>query len=203
VLGDTSSFAFTISLAAVINGLGIVRLLSTFTEYIDRRGELRVTHYWVYALLFVLQFLFHVLLWWGMWDMRGVGTFNFLSYLYLLMGPILLYVATSLLQPKFDEEQVLNLRGRYYHLAPSYFTTMSLLWLWSIGFWPVLAGVWSPDTPLVVAALVISLLLRFSSHARVHEVLVPAYCVLLLLFVAFFGLELGGIGSSLKESLGG
>lgn len=201
MLGDTSSFAFTISLAAVINGLGIVRLLSTFTEYIDLRGKVRVTHYWVYALFLVLQFLFHVLLWWTMWDMRSLETFNFLSYLYLLMGPILLYVATSLLLPNFDEEQVLDLRDRYYHLAPSYFTVMSLLWLWSISFWPVLVGVWSPDTPLIVAALVVSLILRFSSHARVHEVLVLAYCVLLVLSIAFFSLELGGIGNLIRENL--
>ena len=43
-----SAFTIVISLVAVINGLGIVRLLSSFAEYLRRRRNLDVSHFWVY-----------------------------------------------------------------------------------------------------------------------------------------------------------
>ncbi len=97
MMGDISTFAFTISLAAVINGLGIVRLLTTLAEYLRVRDKFKVTHYWVYELLLLFQFLLHVLLWWTLWGARDASNFNFLIYLYMLAGPVLLYLGSSLL----------------------------------------------------------------------------------------------------------
>ena len=60
---DIQAFVLIISVAAVINGLGIVRLLGSFAEYLRHKDSLQVQqHYWVYNLLAVFQFLAHVLL---------------------------------------------------------------------------------------------------------------------------------------------
>jgi len=45
---DIRAFPFIISLAAVINGLGIVRLLGTFAELLRKRHTLQIRNYWVY-----------------------------------------------------------------------------------------------------------------------------------------------------------
>ncbi len=58
----SSSWMFIVSLVAVINGLGIVRLLSAFAEYLRRRDAVEMRHYWVYYLLTGFQLLVHVLL---------------------------------------------------------------------------------------------------------------------------------------------
>ncbi|MGI9331283.1 MAG: hypothetical protein ACR2QB_11275 [Gammaproteobacteria bacterium] len=203
-MGTMSPFAFSISLAAVINGLGIVGLLSTFAAVIDRVDKTDDVQYWVYQLLVAMQFLFHILLFWSMWDiMLALENFNFLTYLYFLLGPILLYLSTQLLLPKLNNEQPLDLRNRYYYVAPRYFTVMSLLWLWSISFWPFLVGVWAPDTPLTISALVICLILRFSKRAWVHETLLLAYFGVFVLAVVIYSLELGGIGNLIREALDG
>ncbi len=47
---DFRAFAFIITLAAVINGMGIVRLLASFAEYLRYQGDMEVVHYWVFNL---------------------------------------------------------------------------------------------------------------------------------------------------------
>jgi hypothetical protein len=56
------AFAFIISLAAVVNGLGIVRWIAGFAEYLRQRNSLQVKHYWVFNLWAAAQFLLHILL---------------------------------------------------------------------------------------------------------------------------------------------
>ena len=77
-----TAFTYIISLSAVINGLGIVHLLSGFSEFLRSKDRVEINHYWVFSLWAALQFLLHVLLWWSMWGVRGVGDINFLAYLY-------------------------------------------------------------------------------------------------------------------------
>jgi len=48
---DFRAFAFIITLAAVVNGLGIVRWLTALSEYLRQRQSLDIQHYWVYNLL--------------------------------------------------------------------------------------------------------------------------------------------------------
>jgi small neutral amino acid transporter SnatA (MarC family) len=135
-MNAVSSFAFTISLAAVINGLGIVRLLSTLAEYLRRRDRLEVGHFWVYSLLLLFQFVLHVLFWWAMFGVGSVGGFNFVGYMYLLIGPVCIYLATSLLIPDVDgDSKSVDLRAQYFRLAPSHFTVIAVMWFHAGGYW--------------------------------------------------------------------
>lgn len=47
---DYRAFIFIISLAAVINGLGLVRLLSAFAEYLRSRQRVELAKYWVFGM---------------------------------------------------------------------------------------------------------------------------------------------------------
>lgn len=200
MMGDISSFAFTISLAAVINGLGIVRLLTTLAEYLRAREKFKVTHYWVYGLLLIFQFLLHVLLWWSMFGIRVAGAFNFLGYLFLLIGPILLYLATSVLLPDVQDDTV-DLRAQYFQLTPTHFTIMAVMFLWAIFLWPVLVGKFAPTAPVLGAYCVCAVALRFTRSATAHAILVPVYCLLMVAFVAFFAMDLGGVGKTVVGGL--
>lgn len=87
-------WAFVVALAAVVNGLGVVRLLSGLGEYLKNYSTLKVKHYWVYNLLA------HLLLWWSILRPRSAENINFLSYLYLLIGPTLLYLCAIRNRPR-------------------------------------------------------------------------------------------------------
>jgi len=190
---DYRGFVFVISLAAVINGLGIVRLLSAFAEYLRGQGRIEFANYWIFDLWASFQFLMHILLWWSLWNMRHVETFNFGMYLYVLAGPIILYLGTSLLVPDLDEGRI-DLRAHYFRVRPSYFTINVLLWLWAIFSWPVIKGGFAPTISILGANLGIAVILRVTDNPKVHAVLAIAVWGLLVFFVAGFGMQLGGVG---------
>ena len=193
-----SAFTIVISLVAVINGLGIVRLLSSFAEYLRRRRNLDVSHFWVYYLQTTFQLLMHVLLWWSIVGLREVGNLNFLTYLYLLAGPTLLFLGASLLIPDIDEDSV-DLRSQYLEIRSDYFTVIGLFWIWVIFIWPVFIGAFAPTIKFTAAYLVVALLQRFSANLRLHGVLVIANCLLFAAFVTIFAMQVGAVGKTMSQ----
>ena len=197
---DASSFTFTISLAAVINGLGIVRMLSGFAEYLRSRDRLNISPYWVFGLVAAFQFVLHILMWWSFWNIREAGTFNFLTYLYVLCGPIILFLGTSLLLPDVEGRKI-DLKIQYFQIRRSYFTVMAILWLWAIFLWPVLSGVFAPTILILSVFLAISVTLRFTDHPKVHAAGALGSWALLVGFVALYAMQLGGVGQSISNGL--
>ena len=193
---DIRAFMFVISLAAIINGLGIVRLLSSFAEYLRLKNSLQVQHYWVFNLLALFQFLTHVLLWWSMWGVRE-GTFDLVRFLYLLTGPTLLYLGTSVLVPNVNEK-IIDVRSIYQGFRRFYFSISIFLWIWAILVWPVFRGVIAPTTWLFSILLAIAVVLRFSDNSRVHATLVPANYLVLVAYIVLFGTQLGGVARMLR-----
>ena len=59
---EERTWIFIISLVAVINGLGIVRLLGALSEYLSRKKTLIIQHYWIYTSFVIFQLLLHLLL---------------------------------------------------------------------------------------------------------------------------------------------
>lgn len=195
---DFRSFAFIITLAAVINGLGIVRWLTAFAEYLRKRDAMQVDLYWVYVLAAAFQFLMHIVLWWSLWNAREAQTFNFLTYLYLLTGPVLLYLATSLLVPDVADNGV-DLKKQYFRARSTYTTVLLLLWLWAIFLWPVLRGEFAPTAKFIAIFATITLATRVTDKPVVHAVAVVLYWLLLATFVALFAMKLGGVGALMTK----
>lgn len=188
---DSSSFVFIISLAAVVNGLGIVRWLTGFTEYMRRRPSMQVTHYWVFTLSAAFQFMLHILFWWSLWNIRGTSTINFLSYLYLLSGPIMLFVGTAMLAPNLTEDEV-DLKAHYFQVRPIYSSVLILLWLWAMFSAPVLRGEFAPQSPLYAAFLFIAVVRRTTANPLVHSIAAAANWFLLVAFIGLYQMQLGG-----------
>jgi len=188
---DSASFVFIIALAGVVNGLGIVRWLTGFTEYLRRRSSLRVPLYWVFTLTACFQFLLHILFWWSLWGMRGTATINFLSYLYLLSGPILLFVATALLIPAIDGDEI-DIRAHYFSIRSDYSTILILLWLWAIFLTPLLRGDYSPITPIFSIFLINAVVMRATANPTVHSVSTVLNWFLFAAVIGLHFLQLGG-----------
>ncbi len=189
---------FVIALAAVVNGLGIVRLLGGLSDYLRNYATLSVRHYWVYTLLVVFQLLAHMLLWWSILGLRMAGHINFLSYLYLLVGPTLLYLCTSILVPDI-EQNTIDLRTRYFGFRKIFFSILSAFWLWAIFVWPVFGHAFAPTVPLITIWLVISLTLLITDKPKVHAALMVANCSIYVVFIAIYAMQLGEVGRSMME----
>ena len=187
------AFAFIITLAAVINGLGMVRWLTVFAEYLRRKPSLDIKHYWVYTLLAGYQFLLHILLWWTLWNTRDADIFNFLTYLYLLTGPILLYLGTSLLAPDVDDG--VDVKVHLSEVRVAYANVLVLVWIWAIVSGLVIRDTLAPTALFVTLFLAVSLVLRATSNPRVHAIVAIVNWVLLILFVSLYAMPLGGVAA--------
>ena len=100
----SSTWDFVIALVAVINGLGVIRLLSAYGDFLAHRNEGRITHFWIYYLVALFQLMIHFLFWWSIVGVRAAGEVNFLQFLYLLIGPTLLYLGTSILIAESEDD---------------------------------------------------------------------------------------------------
>ena len=185
-------WTFVVALAAVVNGLGIVRLLGGFSEYLKGRGSLKIAHYWVFGLIGVFQFLVHLLLWWSIIGLKAVGHINFISYLYLLVGPTLLFLASSLLIPgQFDDS--IDLKKHYFDVRSGFYSILSLFWLWAIFLWPVFGYSFAPTVPLISVFFFLSLASRLTGNQQVHAVLVVGHLIVYVVFVTLYAMQLGQV----------
>ena len=195
---EERTWIFVISLVAVINGLGIVRLLGGLSEYLRKQNTLNIQHYWVYTLFVVFQLLLHLLFWWSIVGLHKAGNLNFLSYLYLLIGPTLLYLGTTLLVPSVKVES-LDLRSEYYGVRKTYFSLLIAFWLWAIFVWPVFGHSFAPTVPLLIAFCLISLTLRITDQPKVHAALIIANYAIYLVFIMLYATHLGELGRTIAD----
>jgi len=188
---DIRAFAFIITLAAVINGLGIVRWLTAFSEYLLQRRHLDIQHYWVFSLLAGFQFLLHILMWWTMWSFRDAANFNFLTYLYLLAGPVILFLGTSSLIPSFESENA-DVRSHFSDVRPIYSAVLVLLWIWAIFAGPALRGAVAPTAPLLALFLVAAVFLRATANSKIHGIAAVFSWLVVVAYIAMYAMQLGG-----------
>jgi len=151
----------------------------------------QVTHYWVFSLSAAYQFLLHILFWWTLYSLRGAATINFLTFLYLLTGPILLFVGTAILLPDVDEDAI-DLKEHFRATRPIYSTVLVLLWLWAIFSSPIMHGFFAPTLPLLIAFLASALVLRIAANEKIHAAVAVVNWLLLVSFIALYFMQLGG-----------
>lgn len=192
-MADFASFAFIITLAAVVNGLGIVRWLTGLAEYLSQRETLDIKHYWVYSLSASFQFLLHILMWWSLWGVRDAPTINFLMYVYLLAGPVLLYLGTSVLAPDVDGDT--EMKKHYFSVRPTYSSVLSLVWIWAILITPVLRGEFAPTMPMYVLFLAAALMQRITNRPAIQALVAIVNWLLLIVFVGLYAIRLGGVNA--------
>jgi hypothetical protein len=193
---DTKAFTFIVSLAAVINGLGIVRWITTLAEFLRRRSEVKIKIDPAYCLFAIAQFLFHIIFWWTIWGLHTLSNFTFIDYLYLLLGPALLYLGTSLLVPNASDEAV-DLVGQYLAIRKDYWTIFALLFLWAIFLRPMYVGSFAPHAPLFSLFVISAIILRQTENRRLTLILAIANCAILVAYIALFALNFGDVNKDL------
>lgn len=188
---DLASFAFIISLAAVVNGLGIVRWVTGLAEYLRQKDRVAIQSSWVYYLFAAFQFLLHILMWWSLWSVRGAPNINFVTYIYVLAGPILLYLGTSVIAPEFSEEGI-DFKSQYERARPTYSTVLALLWLWAIFTGLVLRGEFGDPVPVYSAFLATAVVQRVVANPAVQGGLAVLNWLLVAALIGLYAMTLGG-----------
>ena len=188
------AFGYISVIFSVVIGLGLSQLLTGVVELFKMRR--RVRFYWVQLLWVAQTFVGHIFLWWTMWNLRLLREWNFFSFLLILLGPMLLYVAASLLIPKVEPGESVDLREYFYENRPAYFgVSAAFTALMSAENW-LLTGRHSPLPVTLVFALWFVLLCASAvvRSPRFHAAVALLSVLLFLLFIVLFGLRLGVTG---------
>ncbi|RMA82659.1 hypothetical protein [Umboniibacter marinipuniceus] len=188
-----------IALAAVVNGMGLVRLIGGFGEFVKKRKTIKVEPFWPFYLLVASQLMAHLLLWWSILGMRSLAQINFLIYLYLLIGPTLLYLCTSLMVPDIEDAKV-DLKATFMEFRSMFFGISALFWAWALAFMPIFIGQMAPTAPIFAGFIICSLVLWWSDSITATKVFVVGYAALYIAFIALFGMEFGGVAASVNPS---
>jgi hypothetical protein len=142
---DVGAFKHVLVPIGVIIGLAVARLVSAVSSYVQHRDRVRfsVAHgVWSLAIFFLF-----VGLWWIAWGFRHVDAerWSFFTLIFLMVGPCLMYLASSLLLPDLPEEGELDLGTPLERLGRPFFLSL-------IGFilWLAAAESWLLDEPWLV-----------------------------------------------------
>ncbi|MCK6617746.1 MAG: hypothetical protein L6Q51_08880 [Cyclobacteriaceae bacterium] len=112
-------FEYVIVLVSLILGLGITVVLTGLAGII--RHWNRASVYWPYLIWIVLVFIMHIHEWWIMYEWRDIQSWSLVTFLFVLLYPILLFVLANLMFPTRWRKKQMNMRLYYFRLYPKFF----------------------------------------------------------------------------------
>lgn len=129
---DISTFKHVVVPIGVVIALGVARIVTSLSHYLQHRERIRFSG--AHGIWSLLLFLWFVGLWWITWGLRHVdaGLWSYFTLIYLLVGPSLMYLATTLLLPDVPETGELDLGGRFETVGRSFFLCLAAFVGWLV-----------------------------------------------------------------------
>lgn len=103
------------------------------------KSEKRVASYLPYTIWTVVLLLSVLNHWWSLWDLRDIE-WNYASFLYILMAPILISFAAGMLMPEETDAKVISLESHYLRVRPLFFVSMTGYGVFMLFDGPLLSG---------------------------------------------------------------
>src|SRR5215475_12515678 len=119
------AFEYLSVLISIIIALGMTRVLAGVGEMLQARSRHRI--YWVHVVWIVNLFVCLVVAWWIFYRWRNQQSWNFYLFVFVLISPTLLYLASMLLLPRegsFDES--VDYKAYYYANHRAFFAIFSI-----------------------------------------------------------------------------
>jgi hypothetical protein len=92
------AFEYLSVLISIILALGMTRVLGGVGEMLQARSARRI--YWVHAVWIINLFLYLVIAWWIFYRWRNQQPWTFLLFVFVLVSPTIMYLASLLLFPR-------------------------------------------------------------------------------------------------------
>ena len=87
-----SIFEFLTVAVSIVLAFGLSRLISSIPYVFDPQKR-----DWLHALVLILLIIAHLVLWWRMWLLNTVSSWNFFQFVILVGSPLSLYLTTAAL----------------------------------------------------------------------------------------------------------
>jgi hypothetical protein len=120
-----NAFEYLSVLISIILALGMTRVLGGVGEMLQARSHRRI--YWVHAIWIINLFLYLVIAWWIFYRWRNREPWRFLLFVFVLISPTLLYLASLLLFPRErDIDAAIDYKTHYYANHRAFFILFAL-----------------------------------------------------------------------------
>lgn len=110
-------------LVSIVLGLGLTHLLASLHRVIQARRHVRL--YWLSLVWTVLIFVSQVEWWWAIFAQRQHMQWNFFYFLFVLLSPVSLYLASAFALPDIEPGESYDLREYYYGNRGWFFATVA------------------------------------------------------------------------------
>jgi hypothetical protein len=181
-------FEYIFAVASILIGLAITELLTGFSRVL--RHELKLS--WLHLLWVIVVFQVQLQLAWGFWNLRSKENWLYPEFLLVISGPVLLYIAASVLFPRSsatDQNLGIHLleRRRSFFLVMATYVAFTGL-LGAVFFNQPLFQIGS--TTLRVVAIASFVVLAITDKLRVHWVLALAALLSQLIFTYLYSFSI-------------
>jgi hypothetical protein len=120
-----SAFEYLSVLISIVLALGMTRVLAGIGEMLQARSRRRI--YWVHVIWVVNLFLYLVVAWWIFYRWRNEQPWTFFLFVFVLISPTLLYLASMLLFPREGEvDESVNYKTHFYANHRAFFIIFAL-----------------------------------------------------------------------------
>ena len=182
-------FTFISVMFAVIMGMGVVYILIAIATII-RGFRQMITPYWLHLVWSIFLLLLHFHVWWGIWDLQQITSWNYFTYLFLLSGPVLLLLAAAIITPDSQPSKKIDLRQFYFKNNSKFFLTLTFAVIWGLSLYPVFFGKMDPVFEWLLLFLVIMIILSFTKKPILHVILSIIAWILFFIWILSYGFSL-------------
>lgn len=128
---DVSDSLLVAMMFVVVLTMGIGNILTALAELADQRTGVTMDILpLTWAILLLGQ---HLELFWDILEILSVKEWSFIDFVYILSGPIVLFLATNILLPKADSESKSASRAYYFRITRQFFLLLAAVMAWVLG----------------------------------------------------------------------
>ena len=120
---SNDDFAFLATIPGIILGLGIVQILNGLATMLQNKKTVRP--YWVHSIWMFLLGLSLIQHWYVLHSWRDFGV-NIFSYIFFLIYPIALFVASALLVPSIAKGEAIDLKDHLFSNHKLFFGMLAI-----------------------------------------------------------------------------
>lgn len=107
-----SPFEYVTVLISIVLGMGITQIVSGFAAIVVRWEQVKI--YWPHLVICLLVFVLHIQDWWATYDLLNYRGWRLLTFLFIIMYPVNLYVLSRILFPSRWSTKMSDLKAFYF-----------------------------------------------------------------------------------------
>lgn len=120
------TFEYLSVFVSIILGLGVTYLIVGIGQLVRKRKYYEF--YWLHNLQIFSTFLILLNAWWITYSWVGMTELTFFHYLFLMLAPFLIVLASTFLFPGREESNNPKLKDHYFSIYRPYYILISLVW---------------------------------------------------------------------------